>query len=87
MYGEPWIACHICGFEIPQSQAVRHFKSKKLVDRKCADQPSYTDLLEFFRMPEERTDFSEQPIPNQGSVTSVGFGDYPFGEFPFGDPT
>ena len=87
--GEPYEECWICGFEFPQSQMTRHFKSKKLVDAKCADQPSYTDMLEFFRWPVERTESPEQPVSDEGALTEVGdilgFGDNPFGDMFWGD--
>ena len=41
--GQPWIACDICGFPTPLGEAVRHYRTGKLVDRKCDDRPSWSE--------------------------------------------
>lgn len=84
--GEPWVECHICGFELPQSEAVRHYKSKRWVDRKCADDLGRDDWLAIRRMPVETPTQSPQPVNDQGGTSTAGFGAWPFGLFDFGDP-
>lgn len=88
VYHEPWIECSICGFEIPRSHAVRHYKTRKLVDAKCADQMDPADLRALVRTPMEGGDVSPQPVSDQGQDGySSGFGVGPFGETPFGSPS
>lgn len=76
LYGEPWAECWLCGFDYPQSQLVRHYKSRKLVDRKCADEMSQSDYLEFWARRQQEQDMSEQPVADQGEVAGsyVGSG-------------
>ena len=59
-YGEAWFECHICGFDYPLSQGMRHYRSKKLVDAKCVDQLSQIDYQEFM---DRRRIESEHPSP------------------------
>lgn len=65
-YGEPWFECHICGFEYPVSQGIKHYKTKKLVDAKCADEPGHADYLEMAKNVHEDIQISPQPVSNQG---------------------
>lgn len=46
--GEPWFDCHICGFSYPVSDGMRHYKSRKLVDAKCADEMAQPDYQETY---------------------------------------
>lgn len=88
LYGEPHIECNICGFELPLSHAVRHYKTKKLVDRKCADEIGAYELRALTRIRSEDGANSPQPVSGQGEDgVNSGFGISPFGESPFGDPT
>lgn len=66
VYGEPHFSCHICGFDFPISQGVRHYKKKKLVDRKCADDIAADDLYAMTRLPREQGRNSVQPVSEQG---------------------
>lgn len=66
--GEPWIECAICGFDIPRSEAVVHYKKKFLVDRKCADALAHDDYMELVRKGREREDPSEQRVSAQGEA-------------------
>ena len=72
--GEPWFECSTCGFDYPVSQGVRHYKTKKLVDQKCADALGYDDYWQFVERGRERDDPSPQRVTDEGSV------------FPFGIP-
>ena len=65
-YGEPWFECHICGFEFPMSHGVRHYDTKRLVDKRCADEPGHSDYMERLRKDREDDRFSPQPVSNQG---------------------
>jgi hypothetical protein len=44
--GVPWIDCLICGFSIPRSEAVKHYKKGALVCLQCADVEGHTDAME-----------------------------------------
>ena len=74
LYEEPWFDCDICGFSFPVSKGQRHFRTKRLVDRECADEKSWSDYRERQTPREERLRTSPQPVKDQGSVTSAGFG-------------
>lgn len=79
------IECAICGFVVPLDDAVRHYKSRKWVDRKCADQMGAADIRARYPLPVEGGRNSPQPVSGQGpDGYSSGFGAYPFGEWPFG---
>ena len=68
-YGEPWFECHICGLDFPVSQGMRHYKSRKLVDQRCFDEPTHSDYLEQMLHPgEDSDDQTEQPVSDQGEV-------------------
>jgi len=64
--GDVWIDCHLCGFTLPIGESVLHYRTKKLVDRKCADERSQLDYWEKFRMPVETRRTSPQPVQDQG---------------------
>lgn len=53
---ESWIECSICGFAIPRSEAVVHYKSRKLVCSMDADEPTHSDFLEYTERPAEGGD-------------------------------
>lgn len=64
-----WAECAICGFDFPQTEMVRHYKFKALVDLRCADELAHSDYLEQLRLPEnERPDMTQQQVPDQGTV-------------------
>ena len=66
LYGEPWVECAICGFDFPQSQMTRHYKSKRLVDRKCADERPWSEYINRTKPQPEDGRTSEQPVSGQG---------------------
>ena len=81
--GEPWVDCHICGFSIPRSEAVRHYKSKRLVCQQDADERSHLDFMAELELPPDRvTPPSEQRVADQGPVPLTGLG---YGQTPYGD--
>lgn len=67
--GEPWAECDICGLDFPQSKLVRHYKTKKLVDVKCADEMTHSDYMELVERPVENEVRTIQPVPDQGPAT------------------
>ena len=71
--GEPWAECSICGLDFPQSELVRHYKSKKLVDNKCADVMTHSDNMELVERPIENENRTIQPVHNQGQDPSVPY--------------
>jgi hypothetical protein len=65
-----WAECAICGLDFPQTEMVRHYKYKVLVDLKCADELTASDFMESLRLPEnERPNPTQQQVPDQGTVT------------------
>lgn len=64
-----WAECAICGLDFPQTEMVRHYKFRFLVDSACADNLAHSDYMESLRLPEnERPNPTEQRVPDQGPV-------------------
>ena len=59
---EPWAECYLCGLDFPQSTMVRHYRTKKLVDVKCADERTHTDNLARVERRPEHEDITEQKV-------------------------
>lgn len=64
--GGPWAECDRCGFEFPQAEMVRDYKTKKLVDQPCADERNHDDYMQELRRRQEGNDVTEQRVHNQG---------------------
>lgn len=62
--GETWFDCHICGFTFPVSDGIMHYRKKRLVDAKCADDIARDDYESALILPAERTNVSPQPVKN-----------------------
>lgn len=60
---EPVSECSICGNDFYESDMVRHYKTNRLVDRLCADEPGASDYLEKMRRPVEHQKRAKQPVP------------------------
>lgn len=65
-HGEPWFECYICGFDFPRSEAVRHYRSNRLVDSMCADEKTHSDYMSEMTPPRETPVETEQPVTCQG---------------------
>ena len=61
-----WSECYICGLDFPEEEMVRHYKTKRLVDAKCADDPSHTDYMNWMNRRTEERRHAEQPVAFQG---------------------
>ena len=57
-----WGECYICGFDFPIGEMVRHYKTRRLVDKECADELSFSDYKETQIIPAETRETSEQPV-------------------------
>lgn len=60
---EPVSECSICGNDFYESELTRHYKTNRLVDRLCADEPGADDYLEKMRRPVEHQKRAKQPVP------------------------
>lgn len=65
-----WSECYICGEDHPESEMVRHVRLGKLVDKDCADQLGFADIKALMDLPYEERRQSEQPVRDQGDVSS-----------------
>lgn len=75
-YGECWGDCYICGFSFPRSQLMRHYKTRRLVDARCADEMSHADYLELHERRAEESCDLEQRVQGQGEVdANLGAGE------------
>lgn len=65
--GEHWDECSTCGFAIPHSETVKHYKKGTLVCMQCADDRTHADNMEFIER-REQTESSpaEQPVRDDG---------------------
>lgn len=68
---EPYIECAICGFTLPLSEGVTHYKLGVLVDAKCADEMGAQEYREWVRITEQ-PQRSPQPVSDQGQVPGLG---------------
>ena len=57
-----WINCWICGFSIPLSEAVIHYRKGRYVCQACADNRTQADNLEHVERPLEHTNISPQKV-------------------------
>lgn len=64
--------CYICGLDFPEEEMVRHYKTKRLVDAKCADEPTHTDYMNWMHRPTEERRHAEQPVAFQGEIIEIG---------------
>jgi hypothetical protein len=72
---EPWFECSICGLDFPMSEGIRHYKTKKLVDKLCADERTHADNMEFVERSEtEHVNRTEQRVPDQGPAAKQADG-------------
>jgi len=71
--GEQWFECYICGFDFPLSEARRHYKSNRLVDRRCDDEKTHDDYLAEMEIPREDTTTVEQPVSCQGPAVDCAW--------------
>lgn len=70
--GSPWAECYICGLDFPQSQMVRHYKSRRLVDKGCADEIGAAELRENLTLPKsEGTRRTENAVDQQGQAPDL----------------
>jgi hypothetical protein len=86
---EPRSECHICGLSFFESDMVKHYRTGRLVDAKCADEPSWSDYRARWKGPVEERRMADQPVGDDGveaGFQGVGFGDFLFGDQPYGDP-
>lgn len=60
--GEPWLNCHICGFTVPMSESVIHYKKGRYVCQGCADNRTHADEMENLQRPMEHTTISPQKV-------------------------
>lgn len=58
---EPVSQCYICGLDFYESEMVKHYKSGRLVDAACADEPGASDYLEKVKRPVEHQKRARQP--------------------------
>lgn len=65
--GEPVSECSICGLDFPESELQRHYKTGRLVDRLCADEPTASDYLEKIKRPVEKRRQAKQPVPHSAN--------------------
>jgi hypothetical protein len=68
---DTWTECYICGLDFPTYEMVRHYKSRKLVDRTCADAKGHQDYIEEMIIPAEHIEPSEQPVSDQGQAADL----------------
>lgn len=66
-----WAECDICGEDHPVSEMVLHFRTKKLVDRRCADEKAQSDILRDQVLPVEEENVSLQPVRDQGQMENL----------------
>jgi len=65
--GQPWFQCSVCGFDFPYGERQRHYRTGRLVDSRCADNPVHFDYMQDYNPIEtEHTRISEQPVADQG---------------------
>lgn len=60
---EPISECSICGLDFPESELQKHYRTGRLVDDLCADEPGATDYLEKLRRPVEHQKRARQRVP------------------------
>lgn len=61
-----WSECYICGLDFPEDQLVRHYKTLKLVDVGCNDEPTHSDWMSWTVRPMNEAGRAEQPVSGQG---------------------
>lgn len=61
-----WSECYICGLDFREEEMVQHYRTKRLVDAKCADEPTHTDFMGWMTRPTEERHSAEQPVSFQG---------------------
>lgn len=73
--------CYICGLDFREEEMVRHYKTRRLVDVKCADEPTHTDYMSMLQIPPDQGRRAEQPVPFQGEQVVKGTGKWYNGEW------
>lgn len=59
---EPWLNCFICGFTVPVSESVIHYRKGRYVCQGCADNRTQADNLEYVERPLEHGNTSPQKV-------------------------
>lgn len=76
---EFWLECSICGLDYPFSQMQKHYKTKKYVDQKCADDFGRVDLLaDWDFRPSDNETFTPQKVDQTGGAMDPDFSSIDF---------
>jgi len=61
-YGERWFECWICGFDYPEHESRRHYRSHRLVCKDCDDEKTHFDYLAEIAIPSEAEAARREPL-------------------------